>query len=99
MGVGEPEYHSSRQSHAYFTRAVTTARIGQLKRWTYISITVEETKSQTTSAELGLDGVLLALSPWHGNNLGVILPRLLAQDGRDEELQVCSHSQQYNATN
>lgn len=59
----------------------------------YVSITVVEAQGETTGAELRFDGVLLALPPREGDDLGVVLPGLLAQDGRDEEPQVCSHGQ------
>lgn len=55
---------------------------------TYVSVTVEESKSEAAGAELGLDDVLFILPPGQRNDLGVVLPWLLTQHGSDKQLQV-----------
>lgn len=55
---------------------------------TYISVTVEESKIQTTRLEL-LPGILFFLRPpGNGNDLGVIAPRFFPQNRSQKQSQV-----------
>jgi len=53
-----------------------------------ISITIEEAQRQASTGQFGFDGVFFTLPPWHRDDLGVIFPRLLLKNGRDEQFQI-----------
>jgi hypothetical protein len=52
------------------------------------TIAVVKAQGETSRFELGLDRVFLVLSPSQGDDLGVVLPRLFGENGRDEKFQV-----------
>lgn len=55
---------------------------------TYVSVAVIETKRQSARAQLGFDDIFLRLPPGQWNDFGVVLPRLLLQDGGGEQSQI-----------
>lgn len=55
---------------------------------THHSIAVVEAQSQALGRNLGLDGIFFGLSPWHRDDLGVILPGLFRKNRSHKEPHV-----------